>query len=219
MNRTQFFIACACLTVSVFFGSLKTEAQVIQPVQLPEPRMNGGRALMEVLSDRKSSREYSSKELTDQQMSDLLWAAFGINRAESGKRTAPSAHNKQEIDIYAATSNGLFTYNAVQNKLIPIVSGDIKNKTGTQGFVKVAPLNLIYVADFSKVDGSDEIEKYIYASVSTGAIVQNVYLYCASEGLATVVRGSVNKEELAAVMKLGPGQNIIVAQTVGYPKE
>jgi SagB-type dehydrogenase family enzyme len=186
---------------------------------LPQPEKTGGRPLMEVLNDRQSSREFSSRALSDQMLSNLLWAAFGINRPESGKRTAPSAMNRQEIDIYVANARGLFLYNAGPNALIKITNEDIRSKTGNRPWVSDADVNLIYVADYSKLGEGDINQKYANASASTGFIGQNVYLFCASEGLATVIRGSIDKNSLAQIMKLRPEQQIILAQTVGYPKE
>jgi SagB-type dehydrogenase family enzyme len=192
-------------------------AQDLQPVRLPQPQMEGGRPLMEVLKDRSSSRVFSGENLPVQTLSNLLWAAFGINRPESGRRTAPSANNRQDIDIYVATAEGLYLYDAKNNVLVPVVSGDLRALTGTQEYVKDAPVNLIYVSDFTKLGDGDESGKYSTASAHTGFISENVYLYCASEGLATVVRGSVDKPALEAAMKLRPEQKVIFAQTVGYP--
>lgn len=193
-------------------------AQELKPIKLSVPRMEDGKPLMQVLKERKSTREFSSKELPLQVMSDMLWAADGINRPESAHRTAPSAVNMQEIDIYVAKENGLYLYDAKANMLIPVVSGDIRALTGKQAFVKDAPLNLIYVADFSKMSKMPDENRDFYAAVDTGFISQNVYLYCASVGLATVVRGSIDKPALAKAMKLQPEQKIILAQTIGYPK-
>jgi SagB-type dehydrogenase family enzyme len=179
--------------------------------------MEGGRPLMEVLKDRSSSRVFSGENLPIQTLSNLLWAAFGINRPESGRRTAPSANNRQDIDIYVATADGLYLYDAKTNALIPVVTGDLRALTGTQEYVKDAPVNLIYVSDFTKLGDGDESGKYSTASAHTGFISENVYLYCASEGLATVVRGSVDKPALEVAMKLRPEQKVILAQTVGYP--
>ncbi len=186
---------------------------------LPEPEKTGGRPLMEVLNDRHSSREFSSRELSDQMLSNLLWAAFGINRPASGKRTAPSARNRQEIDIYVADVRGLFLYDAVANALLKISKEDIRSKTGNPPWVGEAALNLIYVADFSKLGDGDENQKFANANASSGFIGQNVYLFCASEGLSTVIRGSVDRNSLRLVMKLRMDQRIILAQTIGYPKE
>jgi SagB-type dehydrogenase family enzyme len=198
-------------------GSSLVHAQDLTPVKLPPPRTDGGRPLMQVLNDRSSSRSFSSDTIPVQVLSDMLWAAWGINRPESGRRTAPSASNKQEIDVYVVCAKGVFVYDAVGNSLNPVLAEDIRELTGTQPFVKDAPVNLVFVADFSKMGSADDNQKYSTASANTGYISENVYLYCASEGLATVVRGSVDKPTLEAAMKLRPEQKVILAQTVGYP--
>lgn len=192
-------------------------AQELKIIKLPPPRTDGGRPLMQVLMERSSSRAFSSDTIPIQVLSDMLWAAWGINRPESGRRTAPSASNRQEIDVYVVCSSGVFVYDALNNLLNPILAGDIREMTGTQPFVKDAPINLVYVADFLKMGSADDNQKYSTASANAGYISQNVYLYCASEGLATVVRGSVDKPALEAAMKLRPEQKVILAQTVGYP--
>lgn len=161
-------------------------AQELKPIPLPSPQTEIGRPLMQVLKDRSSARSFSPKELPAQVQSNLLWAAFGVNRPESGKRTAPSAMNWQEIDVYVAAANGLYVYDAKANRLIPVVRDDVRSQTGTQPFVKDAPLNLVYVADLSRTRGSSP-ERDTYVAADTGFIAQNVYLFCASEGLATVV--------------------------------
>jgi len=192
-------------------------AQDLKPIVLPPPQTDGGRPLMQVLKERKTSREFSGEKLSPQVLSNLLWAAFGINRPE-GKRTAPSAMNWQEIDVYAATADGLFIYDAKANRLEPVLAQDVRAATGTQPFVASAPVNLVYVADIAKT-GSVGSDAELYTSADAGFIAQNVYLFCASEGLATVVRGSVDRAALAKVMKLRPEQKIVLAQTVGYPKK
>jgi SagB-type dehydrogenase family enzyme len=208
------FVALAVLSVctaSAFSDELKA-------VQLLKPQVDRGRPLMQALKDRSSSRSFSSEKLPLQVLSNLLWSAFGVNRPESGKRTAPSAMNRQEIDIYVATADGLYLYNAKDNILSPVLAEDIRAITGRQGYVKEAPLNLIYVADFSRMGEETKEEKEFYSAADTGFIGQNVYLFCASEDLATVVRGSIDRKALAKVMKLRPDQRIILAQSVGYPK-
>lgn len=207
------FLSFFCFILSFSF----LYAQELKPVKLPPPRTEGGRPLMQVLKDRSSSRSFSSDTIPVQVMSDLLWAAWGINRPESGRRTAPSASNKQEIDVYIITAIGVYVYDAIGHALNPVLAGDIRELAGTQPWVKDAPINLIYVADFSKLGSEDDNQKYSTSSANSGFISENVYLYCASEGLATVVRGSVDKPTLEAAMKLRPEQKIILAQTVGYP--
>jgi SagB-type dehydrogenase family enzyme len=152
-------------------------------------------------------------------LSNMLWAAFGINRPETGRRTAPTAMNWQEIDIYVTTADGLYLYEAKEHKLIPILQEDIRAKAGKQEFVAEAPVNLVYVADYAKMDTSTSDANDLFANVATGAIAQNVYLFCASEGLATVVRAWIDKPALKEAMKLRSDQKIILSQTVGYPKK
>jgi SagB-type dehydrogenase family enzyme len=200
-------IACASLA-----------AQELNPVTLPPPQTTGGRPLMEVLKDRHSTREFSSQKLPPQVLSNLLWAAFGINR-QDGKRTAPSAMNWQEIDIYVATQDGLYVYDAKSNALNPVLAQDVRGATGQQSFVKEAAVNLVYVADRGKTGRAGGEDQTLYTGADTGFIAQNVYLFCASEGLAAVVRGSVDRVALAKLIKLRPNQKIILAQTVGYPKK
>ncbi len=196
-----------------------TPSTGLEPIALPSPVTQGGKPLMTVLKERKSSRSFRPERLPLPVLSNLLWAGFGVNRPESGKRTAPSAMNWQEIDIYAATESGLYVYDAKANVMQPVLARDVRAETGRQAFVKQAPVNLVYVADFSRMKGSvSEADKSLYAAASTGCIVQNVYLFCASEGLATVVRGSIDKPALRRIMKLRPEQKIILAQSVGYPQ-
>jgi len=194
-------------------------AQDLKPVELPKPDMEGGKPLMQVLKARQSGREFSAEKLPPQVLSNLLWAAWGVNRPDSGRRTAPSASNRQEVEIYVATAEGLYLYDAKAHRLQPVLAKDLRAATGRQPFVGEAPVNLVYVADYSKMGkGSDE-DKALTAGADTGFISQNVYLYCASEGLATVVRGMVDRPALAKAMNLRPDQRIILGQTVGYPKK
>jgi SagB-type dehydrogenase family enzyme len=186
-------------------------------VKLPPPQRSGGKRLMEALMLRHSSREFSAKNLTPGVLSNLLWAAFGVNRPHGGGRTAPSAHDWEEIDVYVATAQGLYRYDAGEHALKRALSEDIRADTGMQTFVADAPVNLVYVADLSRMTEATAEERAQYAGPDAGFIAQNVYLFCASEGLATVVRGMVDRSALAKRMKLGPDQRIILAQTVGYP--
>ncbi len=217
MNKISFLV-CSVLAV-LFICPTLIFAEELKPVQLLKPQIEGGKPLMQVLKDRKSSREFSSEKLPLQVLSNMLWAALGLNRPDSGKRTAPSARNWQEIDIYVATSEGLYLYDAKAHLLIPILAEDVRVMTGLQSFVKDAPVNLIYVADFSKTGTATNEEKEFYSAADTSFISQNVYLYCASEGLATVVRGHIDRPALTKVMKLRPDQKVILAQSVGYSKK
>ncbi|MBF0522557.1 MAG: SagB/ThcOx family dehydrogenase [Candidatus Omnitrophica bacterium] len=212
-----------CLVVGLagmmcFCNSFETRAQELKRIILPAAQTDGGKPLMQALKSRQSERAFSPKDLSLQVLSDLLWAANGINRPESGHKTAPSAMNLQEIDIYIAKADGLYLFDAKTSLLIPVLGEDIRALTGKQDFVKDAPVNLIYVADFSKMGKLSTEDKNFYAAADTGFISENVYLFCASAGLSTVVRGYVDKPALATAMKLRPDQKIILAQTVGYPK-
>jgi len=188
-----------------------------QDIQLPEPDRTGGMPLMEALANRHSTREFTNDSIQPQTMSDLLWAAWGINR-RNGKRTAPSAMNRQEIDIYVATPEALYLYQPATNRLKRVLSGDIRALSGLQPYVATAPLNLIYVADLDRlqlIESFDDAPSDTYANC--GFIAQNVYLFCASKGLGCVVRSSIDKESLGKKMKLRPHQKILLGQTVGYP--
>jgi len=189
-----------------------------EDIRLLPPQFEKNATLLEALKNRCSERSFSEKELSLQQLSNLLWAAVGVNRPDDEKRTAPTARNAQEIDVYVAMKTGLYLYNAKDHILVFIHANDIRSKTRKQKFTETAPVNLIYVADFDKMNG-DEETKIFYSATDTGFISQNVYLYCAAEGLGTVVRGWVDKDKLAIEMKLRPEQHITLAQTVGYIKQ
>jgi SagB-type dehydrogenase family enzyme len=217
--NTKLFRAPRWGLATLLAVSTLVSAQELKPLQLPPPQMDGGKPLMQALKERKSSRSFSPEKLPTQVLGNLLWAAFGTNRPDSGQRTAPSAMNRQEIDIYVATADGLFRYEAKGHTLQPVLTQDIRAATGMQPFVKDAPVELIYVADYARMGRGTDEDKNLYAAADTGFVGQNVYLFCASEGLATVVRGSVDRAILAKAMKLRPEQKIILAQTVGYPQK
>lgn len=210
MKKMMPYFLLILLSVSLYGESKKL-------IELPAPQRTGGMPLMEALDKRSSSRDFSERELSDQVLSNLLWAAFGINR-ENGKRTAPSSQGKTEMEVYVATGKGLFLYIPEKNALEQVLEKDIRNKTGKQLFVNKAPVNLIFVANYKKA-GNTNSQKYRSTSgMNTGFISQNVYLYCASEGLATVVRGWFDNDSLRKAMNLEDYKDIILTQTVGYPK-
>lgn len=218
MKKKQIFTVCLILA-SLLFNSAPASAGVLSTIQLLAPQTEGGKPLMQALKERKSMRSFSDKELPLQVLSDLLWAASGVNRPDTGGRTAPTAKNMQEIDIYVAKREGLYLFDPKTNALVPVLAEDIRASTGEQSFVKDAPINLIYVTDHTKMENLTGEQKDFYSATDTGFISENVYLFCASTGLATVVRGLINRLTLTKAMKLRPSQNIILAQTVGYPKE
>ncbi|HXZ44941.1 MAG TPA: nitroreductase family protein [archaeon] len=194
-------------------------AQESKLIRLSPPQMDGGKPLMQALKERASSRMFSPEKLPPQVLSNMLWAAYGVNRPNLGGRTAPSASNSQDMDIYVAMADGLFLYDAKANALKAVLGEDIRSLTGRQDFVKEAPVNLIYVSDQAKMTRAAPADRDFYAAAHTGFISQNVYLFCASEGLATVVRALVDRPSLAKAMGLRSEQKITLVQTVGYPKK
>lgn len=188
-------------------------------LELVKPDLTKSFPLMKALNERKTNREMTSEPVTDKQLSEMLWAANGLNRPD-GKRTAPSTQNRQMTDIYVVLETGIFFYNPTLHNLTRIAEGDHRNLAGTQLFVQNASVNLVFVSDLAKFNSSyppEDLDLLMWAGVEAGAQTQNVYLYGASEGLAVVIRGSVNREELGKVMRLSPEKIIVVAQTIGMP--
>jgi hypothetical protein len=204
-------IFCAGLLLPAF-------SQELKPLQLPEPKLDPGKSLVQALKERKTTRDYAADTPSEQTLANLLWACVGINRPDSGRRTAPTALNWQEIDVYIALPQGMFLYDAKANVLNPVVSGDIRSLTYTQPVFKDAPVNLVYVADLEKMGDGEEAVKMGLAAMDTGFASQNVYLYCASEGLNTGFRVTLDKGKLAQALKLRPTQRIMGAQSVGLRK-
>lgn len=189
-----------------------------QDIKLPAPQKTGGLPLMEALNQRHSTRDFSVQKLSEQQISNLLWAAFGYNREEQKKHTAPSSMNHQEIQIYVAMASGVYVYDAENNILHQKGGDDIRSFTGEQDFVKGAALNLIYVADYASNEDINEDNWLHYSYANVGFISQNVYLYCASERLGTVVRGWFDKDKLKELLQLPEENVVILTQTVGVIK-
>ena len=220
--KASLAIVCLCLTTLV----AGAEPAALPDISLPAPRMEGGKPLMQALKERQSTRTFRPEKLSVQVLSDLLWAATGVNRPDSGKRTVPSARDWQEIEVYAATEDGVYLYDPKANVLKAVVGGDQRKLTGIQDFVASAPLNLIYVADTTKmvvktasgtVPATDSLDLYVGAD--TGFISQNVYLFCASDGLITVVRATVDRAVLAKTLNFPDTKRITLVQTVGYPEK
>ncbi|MBP5504551.1 MAG: SagB/ThcOx family dehydrogenase [Bacteroidales bacterium] len=188
----------------------------MQTIQLPEARRTGGMPLMEALAARRSSRDFiAGRDLDLQTLSNLLWAAWGINRTKG--RTAPSSHNRQEISLYVFLKNGVYRYDPVAHALDQLFEEDMRAATGTQPFVGVAPVEIVLISDTTKITGKTPQGVIESTYADTGFICQNIYLFCASEGLATVARALIPKEELAARLGLPEGHIITLVQTVGYP--
>lgn len=184
---------------------------------LPPPRTEEGRPLMQALARRRSQREFAPQPLTRPVLSDLLWAAAGINRPPLGGRTAPSALNAQEVDLYVALPEGLYLYEPGPHRLRRAVASDVRRVTGYQDFVDTAPLDLIYVANHARMKLVPADRRTPYAYAAAGAMAQNVYLYSASAGLASVIRAWFDASALTKAMQLGTDQHVLLAQTVGRP--
>jgi len=200
MNRIVIITGLLTLSLSCF----------AQDIKLPSPRKTGGKPLMTALNERQSNRDFSDKELSPQILSDLLWAANGFNRED--KRTAPSSQNRQEIDLYVFMQSGTYFYDAKNQQLILKAPGDNRAKNGSQPFVTVAPVNIAFVGNLDKASNRDA------AIVDCGFIGQNIYLFCASEGLISVVRGSIDKTAVHDFLGLSDKQEVLLGQVVGYKK-
>ncbi len=186
-------------------------------ILLPPPTKHGGLPLMEALARRHSSRDFASAPLPLPLLSDLLWAAYGMNRAGGG-RTAPSALNAQEIDVFVALSSGAYLYDATAHQLNLVAASDLRRVTGYQDFVDEAPLDLVYVADHARMGLVPVAQRESYASTAAGAIAQNVYLFAACNDLATVIRAWIDRAAIADALGLTHDQQVLLSQTVGYPK-
>jgi hypothetical protein len=228
MNRRTFLKTVPAFTVLA--GTKTTFAQDLQPITLVKPQKDGGKSVLAALQERKTTRNISQETLPPQVLSNLLWAAFGVNRekASFGKpgRTAASASNSQEIDLYVALSEGVYLYEAVPHRLTPVVAGDFRARSGRRSAAR-APVNIFYVVDRTRYDegpgqpdrniGDPEVQKSYYY-VATGLIASNVYLFAASQGLAAHFH-NCDKQNTAREFKLRPEQSVLFAQTVGYPSE
>lgn len=194
-------------------------AQEFKDIILPEPNKGGGKPLMTALNERCTTREFDSKELSLQQISDLLWAANGINRPDQQKRTAPTAMNDQEIEVYVSLESGIYFYDAITHSLKTVKQGDFRKDMGRQDFVATAPIILVYVADFGKMPAvMDKKSKTFYSATDVGYVSQNVYLFAASENLATVVLGWISKDQIAKMLSLKKNQHVLLSQPVGFKK-
>jgi len=213
LTRREATAAIAATAAVAFAGG---GARAADAVALPAPKKEGGMPLLGALAKRRSMRQYADKPLDLETLSDLLWAANGVNRP-SGDRTAPYWRHLMVTDIYVAAADGVFLFDPAAHALIPQSSSDIRAATGSQDFVGHAALDLVYVAHGERMTDVSPEERRLYASVDVGFIGQNVYLFCASEGLASVFRGSVDKEKVAKLLNLGEGQFVTFSQTVGYP--
>ena len=231
MNRRKFIKTVPSMTLIAASGySLNMPGMPgLETIVLPQPEKDGGKSVLASLLERKTTRTISTKELSLQVISNLLWAGFGVNRNTAGfgkkGRTAPSASNSQEIDLYVALPGGVYIYEAITHRLLPVVEGDFRTRSGRRS-AATAPLNIFYIVDLSRYDlgpsqpdraiGDPEVQKSYYYT-DTGFIAQNIYLYASSFGLAAWFH-NCDKENTAREFNLKPTQRVLFAQTVGYPE-
>ncbi len=205
------------MTLLVSF-SLSMPAQGLKEVKLNDPSKDRGKSVMKTLADRRSVREFSTQPLSKQDLSDLLWAANGISSVD-GKRTAPSAMNKQDVDVYVVMAEGAYLYDAQKNILQPIAAGDHRGLlAGKQTFVADAPVILVMVSDLSRFGRVDDLAKS-WGAIDAGCVSQNVNLFCSGIGLATVPRASMDQDALKKIFKLSDSQLLLMNNPVGYPKK
>lgn len=195
------------------------QAQTAKEIKLNSPDLSRGSNVMKAFSDRHSDRTFSTKELSLQDLSDLLWAANGVNRPAEGKRTAPSAINKQDVDIYVFLAKGTYLYDAKQHVLKLVAEGDHRAAVaGRQDFVKEAPVSLVYVSDLSRFGRPMDETLKLMGAMDAGIVSQNVNLFCAGVGLSTVPRASMETAELKKLLNLSDMQVPMMNNPVGYPK-
>lgn len=187
-----------------------------QDIKLQKPETGGGIPLYEALKNRQTNRTFSDKMLSDQDLTNLLWCANGINREENGKRTAPSARNAQEIDVYVCMKEGVYLYEPKENVLKRVSGDDLRPVLTSRGsdMIMSAPLTLLFVANYEKMKGFDEAGKEFYGATDAAYVSQNVYLFCAANNIHTVVMGSIDRPSIA--QKLNLNGKAVLAQPVGY---
>lgn len=211
MKKVQLLLVCLVLSAAAFAAD--------KVVKLPKPNLNRSGAVMKALFERQSTREYASKALSLADLSDLLWAANGINRSNSGKRTAPSAMNKQDVDVYVVLPEGTYLYDAKNHQLNLVAEGDHRGAVaGGQAFVKTAPVSLVLVSDISRFGDAKSARNQLMGAMDAGIVSQNISLFCSSANLATVPRASMDFDQLKKVLKLKETQMLMMNHPIGYFK-
>ncbi|MGP1539260.1 SagB/ThcOx family dehydrogenase [Bacteroides pyogenes] len=212
MRKLQLFLLCSVFSFAAAFA-------VDKVIELPKPNLNRGGTVMKALSERQSTREYASKALSLSDLSDLLWAANGVNRSASGKRTAPSAMNKQEVDIYVVLPQGSYLYDAKSHRLHLVAEGDHRGAVAAaQDFVKAAPVSLVLVSDIARFGDAGNTRYQLIGAMDAGIVSQNISVFCAAAHLATVPRATMDDAALQRVLKLRKGQMLMLNHPVGYFK-
>ena len=211
MRKVQLLLLCLFVSVATFAAD--------KVIRLPKPNLNRNSEVMEAFANRHSTREYAAKALTLTDLSDLLWAANGINRPEEGKRTAPSAMNKQDVDVYVVLPEGTYLYDGKAHQLNLVAEGDHRGAVaGGQAFVKSAPVSLLLVSDLSRLGDAKNTHTQLMGAVDAGIVSQNISIFCSAAKLATVPRASMDTAKLKSVLKLTDTQLPLMNHPVGYHK-
>ena len=211
MRKVQLLLLCLFISGATFSAD--------KVIRLPKPNLNRNSEVMEAFANRHSTREYAAKALTLTDLSDLLWAANGINRPEEGKRTAPSAMNKQDVDVYVVLPEGTYLYDAKAHQLNLVAEGDHRGAVaGGQAFVKSAPVSLLLVSDLSRLGDAKNTHTQLMGAVDAGIVSQNISIFCSAAKLATVPRASMDTAKLKSVLKLTDTQLPLMNHPVGYHK-
>lgn len=211
MRKVQLLLLCLFISVATFAAD--------KVIRLPKPNLNRNSEVMEAFANRHSTREYAAKALTLNDLSDLLWAANGINRPEEGKRTAPSAMNKQDVDVCVVLPEGTYLYDAKAHQLNLVAEGDHRGAVaGGQAFVKSAPVSLLLVSDLSRLGDAKNTHTQLMGAVDAGIVSQNISIFCSAAKLATVPRASMDTAKLKSVLKLTDTQLPLMNHPVGYHK-
>lgn len=212
MKRLMNVFIALCVVINV-------QAQEMKEIKLNAPNKTKGEAVMKVFNERQSAREYAPQMLSSQDLSDLLWATNGINRPD-GKRTAPSAKNVQDVDVYVVLKEGAYLYDAKAHALKPIAAGDYRAAVaGGQDFVKDAPVSIVLVSELSRLGNATAEHTKLMGAVDVGIVCQNINMACAGLGLATVPRATMDQATLRKVLKLTDTQLLLMNNPVGYPKK
>lgn len=211
MRRVQLLLVCLVLSAAAFAAD--------KVIKLPQPNLKRTGTVMKALSERHSTREFASKALSMADLSDLLWAANGINRKDSGKRTAPSAMNKQDVDVYVVLPEGSYLYDAKTHQLNLIAVGDYRAAVaGGQAFVKSAPVSFVLISDLSRLGDAKNARTQLMGAMDAGIVSQNISIFCSAANLATVPRASMDNDQLKKVLKLKDTQIPMMNHPVGYFK-
>ena len=213
MKRIVLVLTAALLTLPY------VSSQELQVIKLGGPNKSRGSAVMKALSERHSERAYDAKDISLQDLSDLLWAANGVNRSD-GRRTAQSAMNRQEIDVYVIRKDGAYLYDAGNHALKPVAPGDYRKAVaGGQDFAASAPVCIVLVANLEKLGNASDENTRLLAAMDAGIVCQNINVFCSAAGLSTVPRASMDKNELKKALKLSDTQLLTLNNPVGYPKK